>query len=164
MNNGIGHAFLTIIEALRFGPEFKIHLLDAPLAVSRNDSSASSARSSRVVNEDQDGNRGQSAAWNGGVLSTQGGNKVDAGDVKEEFVVRSSLVRSFVARSPVVRSSVVPSPVSHYTLVVNGVFGTPIDFSMLGRQWISVEPNSNELSAWCRPNIRRPVVLSRSHH
>ena len=73
---------------------------------------------------------------NGGALSAPSGNKSDAGGVKEEFAVRSSLVRSSVARSRVGRSSVVPNPVSYRTPVVNGVLGIPIEMRMVGRRWI----------------------------
>ena len=181
MSNDIGHAFPIFIEGFGLGLEFKIQFLDTPPPTPRNDSSAFSARSSRVVDKDQDGSRGQSSIMSRGALSASSGNKVDAGGVKEELVARSSVAcspvasslvacspvasssvaRSRVARPSVVQSSFVPNPVSWLSPVVDGVRLPLVELRMLGRQWVSPQPISNEFSAWYRPNIRRPV-LSRS--
>ena len=183
-SGSVGHVYPIFVEGYRHprgdfafspfdtrpcpnGPEFRTILYDAPPLIPRDVSSASSVRSSSVVDGGQCGNRGRSATLNGGVLSAPRGNRVDAGGVKEELAVRSSVarslaVRSSAARSSVARSSVVPSPVSRRVPVVNDLHGAPIAMRMLGRQWVTPGPISHGRSAWYTLSVRRPVVLSRS--
>ena len=54
------------------------------------------------------------------------------------------------------------SPVSYSVPIIVGARGPPVEIRMVGRRWISPYPVSNEWSAWCKPNIRRPVAMSRS--
>ena len=61
--------------------------------------------------------------------------------------VRGGRFRFFVP------SSDAPNPVSHLC----GYGRPPLEFRMLGRQWISAEPVSNDFFAWYKPGIRRPV-------
>ena len=130
-----------------YGSEFRTRLFDLPPAIPRNVSSASSSGCLRVVGERQDGNPDQSTTLDDGALSAPSSNKVVAGSVKEELVARSSAVRSFVMSWP-----------GSCRVLVNG---PPIEMRMVGRQWAEPDPISHEFSAWCKPNIRRPV-LSRS--
>ena len=105
---------------------------------------------------------------NDGVLSAPSSNKVDAGGVKEEPaarssvacspVARSSAARSFVARPFVVPSSDAPNPVSYRVRSD----GPRVEMRMVGSHWVEPDPISHEFSAWYKPSIRRPVVLSRS--
>lgn len=175
MDDNVGHAFPIFIEGYRphprvgfvfspfnvspcpNSPKFRFIFYDAPPEAPRGVSSASSTRSSHVVGGDQDGNRGRLTALDNGALGAPSNNRVDAGNVKEELAVRSS-----VARSSVVRSSVVSRPVSYRVSVVNCAYGPPIEMRLVGRQWVEPGPISNEWSAWYRPNVRRPVKLTRS--
>ena len=116
-------------------------------------SSASGSGCLRVVGESRDGNLDQSATLNDGALSAPGNKKVGASNVEEELAVCSP-----VARSSVVRSSVVPNLVSYRTPVVDGVPCARIEMRMLGDRWVEPDPVSHEWSAWCRPNIRRPML------
>ena len=112
-------------------------------------SSASSSGCPRVVSEDRDGNLDQSAILKGSAFSAPGNKEVSAGSVKEELAVRPRWARPFY-----VPSSDMPNLVSHLC-----DYGRPpIELRMLGSQWISAEPVSNEFSAWYKPN----PVLSRS--
>ena len=177
VNGGVGYAFLICIEGFRLGPEHRIRLPSPPPAISRNVSFASSAQSSRFVDEGQGGGSGQSATLTNDVFSAPNCNQVGAGGVKKELAVRpfvacslaacSSVARSSVARPAwarplVVPSSVDPNPVSYLSPVVDGVRGPLVELRRLGRQLVSSHPISNELPARYKPIVRRPVVLGRS--
>ena len=54
----------------------------------------------------------------------------------------------------VVRSSEVPRPVSYISLV----HGPSIEFWHVSDQWVLPKPFSHEWSAWCKPNVHRPVT------
>ena len=119
-----------------------------PPRIVRDVSPASGSGCRHVVGGSQDGNPGESATLTNGALSAPVGNKVDAGSVKEEPAVHPRWSLPLV-----VPSSDAPNPVSHrYGLGI----ANPVEFRMLGRQWISAEPVSHEFSAWYKPSVRRP--------
>ena len=127
--------------------------LFSPLPVTPgNVSSASSSGCPLVVGGRQDGNLDQSAPFNDGALNTPSSNRAVAGSVEEELAVRPRWSLPFY-----VPSSDAPNPVSFK----GGHHGPAVELRMVGRQWIEPGPISHEWSAWCKPNIRRPV-LSRS--
>ena len=130
-------------------PEFRSILYDAPPAIPRDVSPISNTRCFRVVDEGKGGNRGRSAALSNGAPSAPSSKKIDAGAAKEELAVRSSMVRS----------SVMSGPVSYRVIPVHG---PPVEIRLVGCQWVSPDPISHEWSAWCTPNVHRPLVVSRS--
>ena len=133
------------------GPRFGARLFD-PLVIPEDASSASSSSCHRVSGKGQDGNLDQSAISKSGARNAPGDKKVDAGNVKEELAVLPRWARPFY-----VPSSDMPNLFSHLC----GYGRPPLELRMLGSQWISAEPVSNEFSVWYKPNVRRPS-LSRS--
>lgn len=124
-------------------PAFKSILYDVPLVAPRGVSPVSIARSSLVVAGSQDGNHDRSAILDGGAISAPNSNRVDTGRVKEELSVRSSVVFGSV-------SYLVPQR------------GPSIEIRQVGGQWVSPKIVSHEWFVWCRPSVRRPVVVSHS--